>query len=496
MQPALNARRFLLSACLFACTPCFAAGPVFPAPAGESAEYWRASGKAHLARVKQQEVRDKARNVILFLGDGMGISTVAAARILDGQMSKGSAGEEHQLSFERFPYVGLAKTYTTDAQVSDSAGTMSAIMTGIKTRSGVISVTQAVKRGDCASGKGREAVTLLEQAEQMGLATGIVSTASLTHATPAATYAHAVDRSWESDARMPAAERQAGCRDIARQLLEFSHGDGIEVALGGGRRFFLPKGEEGGTRLDGRDLTSEWLKRFRPARLVQTRSQLQEVNTSQVRYLLGLFSDSHMQFDGFRKESPQPSLAEMTRTAIQMLSRNPRGYFLMVEAGRIDHGHHAGNAWLALQDTRALSAAVREAVQMTAEDDTLILVTADHSHVFTLAGYPMRGNHILGKVRTAPDQYAKDQNGLPYTTLGYANGPGYRPGGRPDLTSLDTTTSVYLQEATLPMSYESHAGEDVAVYARGPGAHWTRGVMEQHVLYHIMHEALLAHRQK
>ena len=256
---------------------------------------------------------------------------------------------------------------------------------------------------------------------------------------------------------------------------------------------------EAGTRLDNRDLTVEWLNRFKRARLVSDRDELHKVNTRRTRHLLGLFSKSHMQFEAQREEGQtgQPSLAEMTRVAIEILQRNSKGFFLMVEAGRIDHGHHIGNAYLALQDARAFDAAVKQAVQMTEEEDTLILVTADHSHVFTISGYPVRGNNILDKVRSHPDGYAEDSTGLPYTTLGYANGPGYRSGRkRPDLTGIDTTRPDYLQEAMVPMQIETHGGEDVAVYARGPGAHWVRGVMEQNVVYHIMYEALLAHRNQ
>ena len=127
--------------------------------------------------------------MILFLGDGMGVSTVTAARIFAGQQQGGS-GEEYVLPFETFPNVALVKTYNTDSQVADSAGTMSAIMTGEKTRIGVIGVAASVPQNDCASALQNALPTLLEDAEDEGLATGIISTARITHATPAATYAH------------------------------------------------------------------------------------------------------------------------------------------------------------------------------------------------------------------------------------------------------------------------------------------------------------------
>ena len=144
--------------------------------------------------------------------------------------------------------------------------------------------------------------------------------------------------------------------------------------------------------------------------------------------------------------------------------------------------------------------AVRKAYELTDPRNTLIIVTADHSHVFTIAGYPHRGNPILGLVKEVPNrdgeptQLALDKLGLPYTTLGYANGPGWRdattiPTKRPDLTAVDTTSLDFLQEATVPLDAETHAGEDVAIYANGPRAYLIHGVMEQNWIYHVMKEA-------
>jgi alkaline phosphatase len=183
----------------------------------------------------------------------------------------------------------------------------------------------------------------------------------------------------------------------------------------------------------------------------------------------------------------------MTAFAIQRLERasaaSGRGYFLMVEGGRIDHGHHAGNAYRSLTDAVAMAEAVQVAMNLTDEGHTLIVVTADHSHTLTMAGYPRRGNPILGKVVMPNGELAKDANGHPYTTLGYANGPGYRE-TLPDLTDVDTEAEDFLQVATLPMASETHGGEDVAAYARGPNAERMRGVMEQNRIYDVMRGAL------
>lgn len=491
----------------------------------ESPEYWLSSGREAVARAKQvQPIAGRARNVILFVGDGMGIATVTAARILDGQ-NRGGNGEENSLSFERLPYVALSKTYSANQQTPDSAPTMSAMMSGVKTNDGFLSVNERAVRRDWKSVKGNETRTLLEQAEMRGMATGVVTTTRVTHATPAACYAHTVERDWEADADQPVGANADNFPDIARQLIEFPFGDGPEVVLGGGRGKFMPESTadpeyplKHGERKDGRDLTREWLAARADSAYVWNKAQFDALDTTRVKHVLGLFEPSHMRFEADRAKDAagEPSLAEMTGKALDILARSAQGYFLMVEGGRIDHGHHAGNAYRALTDAIEFSRAVQVAMTRTSESDTLVIVTADHSHTLTMAGYPKRGNPILGKVVEpghAANDYARDKLGLPYTTLSYANGPGYSgeseeqhsgvkrfphgargakgiTGGRPDLTNIDTTQPDYLQESTAPLETETHGGEDVAIYARGPLAHLFRGVIEQHVIYHVMAEAL------
>ena len=465
----------------------------------QTPEEWFDSGRQAVERAKSQApITGRARNVILFVGDGMGVSTVTAARILDGQR-RGRRREEHSLAFERLPYLALSKTYSANQQTPDSAPTMTAMITGIKSNDGAISVTAQAVREDYRTVAGNEAMTLLEHAERAGLATGVVTTARLTHATPAACYAHVPDRDWEADADLPADARAAGFPDIARQLIEFRHGDGLEVALGGGRSKFLPVGETDpeypdrrGERRDGRNLAAEWAS-APGAAYVWNLAQFDAVDPRTTRRLLGLFERSHMQYehDRGRDRGGEPSLAQMTVKAIELLAARDSGYVLMVEAGRIDHAHHAGNAFRALTDTIALSEAVQAALERVDLRDTLVIVTADHSHVFTLAGYPRRGNDILGKVIAAGEAgFSRDRDGRPYTTLGYANGPGHRAGARPDLGGVDTANPDYRQEATVPLDMETHGGEDVTVFAGGPMAHLFRGVIEQHVIYHVMAEAL------
>ncbi len=218
-------------------------------PTSQKGNTWFINAAAQLQQKLSLKSSDKAKNVILFVGDGMGVSTLTAARILEGQR-QGSPGEENLLSFESFPFTTLVKTYNTDAQVPDSAGTMTAMMSGLKTDAGVLGVDEDVQRGDCSTVAGNEVVTALELAEIKGLSTGVVSTARITHATPAAAYAKSADRNWEDISDMPAEAVQAGCKDIADQLVSFEQlleqryagvdTDGIDVVMGGGRRHFLP----------------------------------------------------------------------------------------------------------------------------------------------------------------------------------------------------------------------------------------------------------------
>ena len=471
---------------------------------GENAAAWYRAGRDAVRAAKSRKpVTGKARNVILFIGDGMGVSTVTATRILDGQ-KKGKKGEEHLLSFEHMPHTALIKTYNTNQQVPDSAGTMSAIATGLKTRAGVLSVTQIVERGDHTNVKGNSPQTLLELSEKAGLSTGIVSTARVTHATPAALYAHSPERNWECDADLSPSARAAGFADVARQLIEFPHGDGIDVIFGGGRREFLPKSVADpedkavfGRREDSRHLIDAW--RAKPGRLfVWNTAQFEFLVPADNQKWLGLFESSNLEyeFDRPRDTGGEPSLEALTRKAVQALALRGTGFFLLVEGARIDHAHHAGNAYRALEDGIAFADAVQAARDMTDAADTLIIVTADHSHVFTMGGYPTRGNPILGKVVTNDgrgnprEKGAVDREGRPYTTLTYANGPGFRKGtDRVDLDPIDTTRPEYMQDAAVPLSQESHGGEDVALYAEGPQAYLFSGVLEQHVIFHVICEA-------
>ncbi len=482
--------------------------PQFPVKRQETPETWRRDGQSAIDARKRQKInKGKAKNVILFIGDGMGVTTITASRILEGQL-RGTSGEENRLSFEEFPFTALSKTYSVNQQTSDSAPTMSAIISGIKTNEGVLSVNQNAIHGDYKTVDGNKTKTLLEMAEENGKSTGVVTTARLTHATPGACYAHTTDRDWESDFDISLRSKDAfdaKFPDIARQLIEFNYGDGLEVALGGGRTKFLPNSMSDpeydnakGERLDGRNLMEEWKSKYKNSDYVWNKQQFDSIDVKKTKHLLGLFEPSHLQYeyDRPKDKSGEPSLSEMTAKAIDVLSNNKKGFFLMVEAGRIDHAHHNGNAFRALTDAIELSNAVRTAQNKVNLEDTLIIVTADHSHTFTIGGYPIRGNNILGLTQEVDgkgmleEKPASDKNGKPYTTLGYGNGNGYRGGTRPDLTEEQVTNPDYKQEAAVPLNDETHGGEDVAIFATGAGAYLVQGVMEENWIFYVMKDAL------
>ncbi|ASM18480.1 TPA: alkaline phosphatase [Serratia marcescens] len=451
-------------------------------------------------RLKQTPNTNRAKNVILVVGDGMGFSTVTAARIFEGQQ-RGVDGESNVLAWEAFPYLAAAKTYSADAQITDSAPSAVAMTTGVKTINDLMGLDHTATLNNCEDQQTKAVTTLWEMAATLGMSTGAVTTATITHATPGATYAHIANRDWESDAKMPANALAAGCRDIARQLVEMKYGNGLNVAMGGGRANFLPDsvsdpeypGKQG-ARKDGRDLTQAWLQRYgERGQYVWNQAQFNKIEPGNVDHLLALFEPSHMNFEHDRRQDAagEPSLAEMAGKAIDILSRNPEGYLLLVEGGRVDHGSHNGNAYRTLSDAVALNEAVKTIVDKVDLDDTLVIVTGDHSHTLTIAGYAKRGNPILGISVGVDGKPRLGSDGKPYTTLGFANGPG---GAiplieRPALTMEQTTAPDFIQPALVPLNSETHGGEDLGIYAIGPWAHLFQGTVEENYTFHVMNYA-------
>lgn len=430
-----------------------------------------------------------AKNVIFFLGDGMGPTTLTAARIY-------KYGEEGNLQMQNLPYTARLKTYSNDAQTTDSAPSMAAYMTGVKMNNEVISMsadTTAVAPGkdsngnktvnNCSTGNGTAATTLLELAKAQGKGTGSVTTTELTHATPAATFAHICHRDTQYEIAAQAVPGGAGFNSAL--------GDGVDVLMGGGANHWTPYSATNTKgRADGRDLTAEL--QIHGYSYVTDKTALQTIDSSQTSKVLGLFSKtSHLAYELDRvadSTNTQPSLAEMTAKAIDILSKNDKGYFLMVEGGRIDHALHGTNAKRALEDTVALDEAVKTALAKVDLTDTLIVVTADHDHTMTMNGYSAKGNPILGLVADKDGNQATDVDGRPYTTLVFGNGSN-RPATRPDLTSEQVQADDYLQEAGIRLSSETHGGGDVMLFADGAGANSFKGTMENTAVFSLVKSA-------
>ena len=169
---------------------------------------------------------------------------------------------------------------------------------------------------------------------------------------------------------------------------------------------------------------------------------------------------------------------------------------MVIKGTRIENEHNKGNAARALSETASLANAVKLADDMTADDDTLIIVTADHSHTFTMAGYPKRGNPILGTSKNQKNEIVLANDGLPYTTLGYANGKAH---GRQVIKGnilVDSEAIDFQQGAAIPLGFETHGSDDVALHAKGPRGYLFSGLMEQHEIFHTILQALIKNDKK
>ncbi|CAI6351315.1 unnamed protein product [Macrosiphum euphorbiae] len=463
-------------------------------PDENNKQFWYDAGN-NLLRKKLNLERQYgvAKNVIFFIGDGMSIATLTSARIYMGQTKNNTGSEKEMLSFEKFPFTGLSKTYCVDSQVADSACSATAYLTGVKGNIETIGVSGTVTNRDCMASNepANQAVSSMRWAQRAGKRTGVVSNMRVTHATPAGAYANVAQRDWECDNDVFIDElADKSCRtqpDIARQLIERETGRNLNVIMGGGRAKFFPNTDKDqqnlkGQRRDGRDLIKEWLEIDRTSgassAYVTDRSQLKSMNTSETDYLLGLFASSHMSYNLLANKTQEPTLVEMTEAAIEVLSKGDAGYYLFVEGGLIDWAHHSNMAQLALDEAVMLSKAVGRAAELTSREDTLIVVTSDHSHTMSINGYPHRGSDILGHPKIAVT------DNMPYSTLSYANGPSYK--ARYNLSDDKTDEPEYQFPSMLNLTWETHGGDDVAVFASGPWAHLFVGNYEQNYIPHAI----------
>lgn len=302
-------------------------------------------------------------------------------------------------------------------------------MTGVKTNLRLIGVNAKADYLNCSAALNpqNQVESIALWAQQAGKSTGIVTTTTITHASPAGNYAHVASRHFESDYDVikSGLPYPADCIDIASQLIEKEPGKGFDILMGGGLSKFIPCTQNDtfgvlGERQDGKNLVEKWKAENPMGTFVSTLDELNNVDYLKTNKILGLFHSSHLDYKARKKvlNPRQPRLKDMTASAIKMLQKNSEGYFLFVEGGRIDHGHHQTRAGYALDETLEFDEALKTAVEMTEVEEALIVVTADHSHTMTMAGYPGRGNPILGL-----NEYDLDLDGVPYSVINYAVGP-------------------------------------------------------------------------
>ncbi|HEY8395139.1 MAG TPA: alkaline phosphatase [Thermaerobacter sp.] len=386
-----------------------------------------------------------ARNIILIVGDGTSHSLLQAARLV-------AAGPSGRLAVDELPHTASVLTHSANSLVTDSAAAATAMATGVKTVNGAVGVDAA----------GKAVPTVLERAKAAGKAVGLVTTSYITDATPAAFAAHVTNRD--------------DTTAIAAQMLE----RGVDVILGGGENDFLPADQNGcypqpGKRTDGRDLMAE--ARSQGYTTICRADELDELAGRPVKKVLGLFADGDLfpalyqeagaaaGDDGGKSGGDVPSLATMTARAIEVLARNPKGFFLLVEEEGTDELAHARDVAGAVRAARGLDAAVEVALRFARDRrDTLVIVVGDHE----TGGLAIQGTG---------NGYSSDPQA---PCPAGAEGPFQTPGGQ----------AFCLSQVTA-----AHTGQPVPIAAYGPGAARVTGVLDNTDVARIMLAAMGLNRK-
>jgi len=494
----------------------------------EDEEFWKSKADAELEKALSMEPNTGvAKNIIIFIGDGMSLPTVTAARVFKGQKERND-GNWAELAWEAFPHVGLSKTYCANYMVPDSAATASAMYSGVKTTFYTMGYNSSVQAGSPASAsKEAEVETILDWAQAAGKRTGFVTTTRMSHATPAALYAKTVYRFWEGDHDITKSVEKNetsqedidknNVKDISRQLVESEAGNKLDIMLGGGRASFLPwsrkpqivvnKTDAPGFdyedendiwdnyRDDDRDLLAEWENNTSHGKrkYIDTKELLLADDLTDNDQVMGIFTNSYMVWDDMAEAKNKPTIAEMAKTAVNFLQAKAgqEGFFIMIEGGRIDAAHHNGHAVRALSETLALEKAIEQVVKLVNPEETLILVTADHAHTMSIGGYTNREYNITGSIDG-------DDNEV-MSILSYGNGPGFRnlmTEGKGNFTQIDRANVTLAKNASAPLKFrqpsasplksETHGGDDVGIWAQGPWSHLIHGVHEQSYIATVM----------
>ena len=405
--------------------------------------------------VNMEQKQGKVKNVIYMIPDGYNAGYATNYRWFKGE---NSSFDEH--------VKGLIKTHSADTEVTDSAAAGTAMATGVKTNNGMVGVTP----------DGKEVDSILDAAEASKKSTGLVATSTITHATPAVFGASVASRSDESS--------------IAPQYFD----NGVDVILGGGRDYFLSK-ENGGKQPES-DLIEEAKKNG-----YQYASNKEELNNAKGEKLLGLFADDAMSPEMHRDETDEPSLTDMTNTAINTLSKNKQGFFLMVEGSQIDWAGHAHDPAWAMTDSEAFDKAVEAALEFAEKDgNTLVVVAGDHETGGMSVGangeYDLKMD-VIKQVTATGDKMASEldqDNGnvkevvKKYTSLELTQDEVEKIKNAEE--PAIAINEVISDRALIGWTSTSHTGTDLPVYAYGPQADKFSGLLDNTELPKLMAEAM------
>lgn len=445
--------------------------------------------------VTNEKSKKRAKNVILFVGDGMSLQARQIARILSKGITEGRYND--LLNMEKMDNVAVVTTSGYDAIVTDSANSASAYATGHKSVVNAMGVYENCTKDPFDDPKVENIIELVKRTR--GMATGIVSTSNITDATPAAMVSHT--------------RRRAEQNFIAQTMLEDKHRP--DVILGGGSRHFIPMDVPGSKRKDNVDV----IKSFEELGYSFSGTKTELENTPQsADKLLGLYQLDNMNvyIDRAVIKNPkvlkgftdQPGLVEMTEKAIDTLSKNDNGFFLMVEGACVDKQLHVLDWQRAAYDNIELDKAVGAAQKFAAQNnDTLIIVVADHAHGASITGtyHELDGKTGREAVRTYADSKwptfeDADGDGFPdnpdpAVTLAvqFANHPDCNIDYRfkdvptpPAIMGKDgkaianplTKGEFYAGNIPAKADQEVHAADDVILTAQGPGADYFKGTMD------------------
>ena len=450
-----------------------------------------------------------AKNVILFVGDGLSVAHRTAARIMAKGLVEGRYGGE--LTIDDMPHMALVSTSGTDSVVTDSANAMSAYSTGHKTCVNALGIYCSRAKGNLSHPKVETIGEIVKR--KGGLSVGVITNTEIEDATPAGIVAHT--------------RRRADFNDIVKMFFDTKP----DVIMGGGSPNFLPKSTPGSKRTD----EDNYIEKFKAEgyAFASTATEMRQASKDGKSKLLGLFNTSNV--DGaydlkFNKGSTsrfpdQPDLVEQTKIAIDMLSKNDKGFMLMVESGRIDKYAHSLDWERSVYDTILLDNAVKAAKEFADKrNDTLIIVVPDHAHMVGIIGTydddlpGVTPREKLGVYEKSKfPQYQPDKNGYPEAvdlkqrlafTFGsypdhcfdarpHLNGefvpavPGPEKGAYVTNETTCTNTSVRVT-GNLPVEANAgvHAADDVILTAMGPGSEAFRGRIDNTRVFRIMATAL------